>query len=131
MVGHAGDFTGRVLVGALGLTSCLTVSAMAAGVSPPNFSHADIGWYVYNRQFIPPASGPGPVRQDPERPYVLERRVPGQRKAADRAARRSQQSDPSALGARCHPQAQRAGARRKPANPPHASCWPVGVPGFI
>src|SRR5215813_11887271 len=47
---------------------------------PPNFApSADIGWYAYNRQFIPPASGAGPVRQDPARPYVTndEFRVTG------------------------------------------------------
>ena len=26
--------------------------------------------YAYNRQFIPPPSGPSPVQQDPARPYI-------------------------------------------------------------
>ena len=47
-------------------------SAMAQGVSPPNFApNAGIGWYAYNRQFIPPARGPGPVQQDPAHVYVV------------------------------------------------------------
>jgi len=50
------------------------------GVSPPNFApNASNGWYAYNRQFIAPASGAGPVQQDPTHPYVTndEFRVTG------------------------------------------------------
>jgi hypothetical protein len=37
----------------------------------PDFApDASIGWYAYNRQFIPPPSGPGPVQQDRAHPYV-------------------------------------------------------------
>ena len=43
---------------------------MAQG-TPPNFApDASVGWYAYNRLFIPPASGAGPVQQDPAHPYV-------------------------------------------------------------
>jgi len=99
--------------------------------APPNFSHADIGWYAYTRQFIPPASGPGPVMQDPERPYVSndEFRVSGKQPTEQLA----DLSNPI-----LQPWAREVIRKRnalvlagKPANPPHASCWPVGVPGFI
>jgi hypothetical protein len=71
MFGHAGNFTGRVFFGAVCLASCLSVSAPAAGASPPNFApNASVGWYNYSRQFIAPPRGPGPVQQDPEHPYV-------------------------------------------------------------
>jgi len=104
---------------------------MAANSSTPNFSHADIGWYVYNRQFIPPASGPGPVRQDPERPYVSndEFRVSGKQPTEQLADLSNPILQPWAREVvRKRNELVRAG---KPANPPHASCWPVGVPGFI
>src|SRR5215470_18321585 len=52
------------LAGSLGLST-------SAQSGPPDFApHAAVGWYAYNRQFIPPPSGPGPVQQDAARPYV-------------------------------------------------------------
>src|SRR5437870_1799566 len=78
MFRHAGYSTG-VLAGAVYLAGSLSFAAMTQGM-PSNFApNASIGWYAYNRQFIPPPSGPGPVRQDPARPYVTndEFRVTG------------------------------------------------------
>jgi hypothetical protein len=108
---------------------------MAQGVPPnfaPNFApSADIGWYAYNRQFIPPASGPGPVRQDPARPYVTndEFRVTGRQPTEQLA----DLSTPI-----LQPWAREVVRKRnelvlsgKPASTPQASCWPVGVPGFL
>jgi signal transduction histidine kinase len=44
---------------------------MAAGVSPPDFApDPSVGWFAYSREFIPPASGAGPVRQDAAHPHV-------------------------------------------------------------
>ena len=127
MCRHAGRFTAGVLASALYLIG----TAMAQGV-PPNFAPtADIGWYAYNRQFIPPASGPGPVQQDPARPYVTndEFRVTGRQPT-------QQLADLSAPI--LQPWAREVVRKRnenvlsgKPANTPQASCWPVGVPGFL
>jgi hypothetical protein len=65
----AGYFTG-ILAGTVRLAGRLGFTAMAQG-APPDFApDASIGWYAYNRLFIPPASGAGPVLQDPSRPYV-------------------------------------------------------------
>src|SRR5258708_5297371 len=70
MFEHSGTFKRGVLAGAVCLAGSLAVSAMAQG-TPPNFApNASLGWYAYNRLFIAPASGPGPVVQDPARPYV-------------------------------------------------------------
>src|ERR1700675_2955353 len=83
MPGHAGTFTVGVLVGAVYLA--LSFPAMA---EPPNFApDPSIGWYAYNRLFIPPASGAGPLLQDPARPYVSndEFRVTG-RQPTERVA---------------------------------------------
>jgi hypothetical protein len=98
----------------------------------PNFApSADIGWYAYNRQFIPPASGPGPVRQDPARPYVTndEFRVTGRQPTEQLADLNTPILKPWAKEVvRKRNELVLSG---KPANPPHASCWPVGVPGFL
>src|SRR3954465_14242263 len=59
-----------VLAGAACLAANLTSSAMAQSTRPNFAPTADIGWYAYNRLFIAPPSGPGPVLQDPSRPYV-------------------------------------------------------------
>jgi len=128
---HAGSFTAGVLAGAVCLAGSFSFSAMAQGI-PPNFApSADIGWYAYNRQFIPPASGPGPVRQDPARPYVTndEFRVTGRQPT-------QQLADLSAPILK--PWAREVVRKRneivlsgKAASTPQASCWPVGVPGFL
>jgi hypothetical protein len=69
---HGGSFTAGVLVGAVSLAAGSSFPAMAQG--SPNFApDRNIGWYAYNRLFISPASGAGPVRQDPARPYVSSR----------------------------------------------------------
>src|SRR3954467_11836821 len=109
-----------------------SLSATAQSGSAPNFAPtADIGWYAYNRQFIPPASGPGPVQQDRARPYVTndEFRVTGRQPTEQLADLSSPilQPWPGAV-VRKPNELVHSG---KPANPPHASCWPVGVPGFL
>ena len=63
-------------------------AAMAQGTSRPDFApNARIGWYAYNRVFIPPPSGAGPVQQDPAHPYVTndEFRVTGKQPTAQLA----------------------------------------------
>src|SRR6266576_4264071 len=87
MLRHAGNL-GGALTGALCLAGSLSVSAPAQAVSPTNYApDASIGWYAYNRVFIPPASGAGPVQQDPAHPYVTndEFRVTGKQPTAQLA----------------------------------------------
>ena len=121
-----------VLAGATCLAGSLSFSAMAQGASPPNFApNASIGWYAYNRQFIAPPSGPGPVQQDTERPYVSndEFRVSGKQPTEQLADLNNPILQPWARDViRKRNELVLAGM---PANPPHASCWPVGVPGFL
>jgi hypothetical protein len=127
---HAGYFTG-VLAGAVSMTASLSFSALAQG-TPPNFApDAGIGWYAYNRLFIPPASGPGPVMQDPSRPYVSndEFRVTG-KQPTERVA---DLNSPILL-----PWARDVVRKRnelvlsgKYVPSPTASCWPKGVTGFL
>jgi hypothetical protein len=128
---HAGKSAAGALAGILYLAGSLSLSAMAQGV-PPNFApDANIGWYAYNRQFIPPPSGPGPLRQDPARPYVTndEFRVTGRQPTEQLADLSNPILQPWARDViRKRNELVLAG---KAANPPHASCWPVGVPGFL
>src|SRR5437763_9263284 len=132
MSGHAGTFTGVVLAGALCLAGSSSLSAPAAGAAPPNFApNASVGWYNYSRQFIAPASGPGPVQQDHEHPYVSndDFRVTGKQPTEQLADLSNPILQPWAREVvRKRDELVLAG---KPANPPPASCWPVGVPGFL
>jgi len=131
MSGHGANFTRCFFAGAVGLATALCLPAIAQ-VTPPNFApDASIGWYGYNRQFIQPLSGPGPVQQDPERPYVTndEFRVTGKQPSEQLADLNNPILQPWARDVvRKRNELVLAG---KPANPPHASCWPVGVPGFL
>jgi hypothetical protein len=124
---ESGALAGAVLLGGV-IVPALAQSAAA----PPNFApNPSVGWYNYGRQYMPPASGPGPVQQDAERPYVTndEFRVSGRQPTEQLA----DLNNPI-----LQPWAREVIAKRnalvlagKPANPPHASCWPVGVPGFL
>ncbi len=130
MFRYSGRFTGA-LASAVCLAGNLSFSAMAQS-TPPNFApDASIGWYAYNRQFISPATGPGPVQQDPERPYVSndEFRVTGRQPTEQLADLNNPILQPWARDVVRNRNALVLAG--KPANPPHASCWPVGVPGFL
>ncbi len=121
-----------VLAGAFCLAAGSRYPTMAQGAARPDFApNANIGWYSYNRVFIPPAIGAGPVLQDPTHPYVTndEFRVTGKQPTA-------QLADLSAPI--LQPWAREVVRKRneivlsgKPANPPWASCWPAGVTGFL
>jgi len=130
MLRHAGRFAGAALAGAIALGGGLSL-VMAQGL-PPNFApDASIGWYAYSRQFIAPPSGPGPVMQDSTRPYVSndDFRVTGKQPTAEYADLSNPILQPWAREAvRKRNEMVLAG---KPVYTPHASCWPVGVPGFI
>src|SRR5580704_10636508 len=113
MQGLSGKYIASAVAGAVCLVSSLSFSAMAQGTLPNFAPDSTIGWYAYNRQFIPPPSGPGPVQQDPAHPYVTndEFRVTGRQPT--RTTCRSQQSDPSAMGKGCRAQTQRTRPLRK------------------
>jgi hypothetical protein len=126
---HAGNLTAAALVGVVCLAG--TFSAKAQG-APPNFApDRNIGWYAYNRVFIPPAHGAGPVLQDPSRPYVTndEFRVTG-RQPTERLA---DLNNPI-----LQPWAREVVRKRNElvlsgqiVPSPTASCWPKGVTGFL
>jgi hypothetical protein len=131
MSGQAGNFLRDILAGAVYLVGSLSFSALAEGL-PPNFApDPSIGWYAYNRIFIPPPSGAGPVQQDPAHPYVSndEFRVTGRQPTAQLADLNSPILQPWARDVvRKRNELVLSG---KPVNPPQASCWPKGVTGFL
>jgi hypothetical protein len=129
---HAGNFTGGILAGAVYLAGSLNLSAMAADASPPVFaSDPSAGWFAYTRVFIPPPSGPGPVRLDPAYP-----RVTNDDYRATGAQPTPAVGDPN--NPILQPWAADSVRKRnelvlsgKPSFSLHASCWPVGIPHFL
>src|SRR6516162_9471232 len=128
----AGNFTGAALAGSLYLGVSLSVSAVAAGVSPPDFApNPSVGWFAYSREFIPPANGAGPVRQDPAHPHVSndEFRVTGRQPTIPMGDPNSPILQPWAsdvIGKR-----NELIISGKPVFLPRASCWPLGVTDFL
>jgi hypothetical protein len=105
--------------------------ATPAKAGQPNFSpSANVGWIAYTTEFIPPSSGPGPVIDDPDHPYVSNAI----------AARTGKEptfpvGDPS--NPILQPWAREAVQKQnervlsgKPGYTLQARCWPMGVPGF-
>jgi hypothetical protein len=130
MSSYAGYLTG-VLAGAACLAGSLSFSAMAQG-TPPDFApNASIGLYAYNRLFIPPASGPGPVLQDPSRPYVSndEFRVTGKQPTERVADLNSGILLPWARDVVRKRNDLVLSGKYVPS--PTASCWPKGVTAFL
>jgi hypothetical protein len=126
---HAGSYAAGVLTGAVFLTGSLSFSAIA---EPPNFAlNPSIGWFAYNRLLIPPASGAGPVRQDPAHPYVPndEFRVTGRQPTQRLADLNNPILQPWARDLiRKRNELVLSG---KLVVSPSASCWPTGVIGFL
>ena len=128
--------TRQVARAVLAATVCFAAgvngSATAQDAAPPNFApDSTIGWYNYGRQFMPPPSGPGPVSQDPDHPYVTndEFRLTGRQPTAQLADLDSPILQPWARDVLAKRNALVLSG--KPANQPHDRCWPVGGPGFL
>jgi len=131
MLRHAGNFSGSVLAGAACLAASLSFSALAQG-TPPNFApDASVGWYAYNRIFIPPASGAGPVQQDPAHPYVSndEFRVTGRQPTQQLADLNNPILQPWARDVVRKRNELVLSGKLVPS--PSASCWPKGVTAFL
>jgi hypothetical protein len=108
-----------------------TRAAVPASVVPDFAPNGSVGWIAFAPAFIPPTSGPGPVRNDPAHPRVGndEFRASGAQPTFPMADLENPILQPWVK--------ERLGARKelilsgKPAFPPQASCWPTGVPGFL
>jgi hypothetical protein len=129
MFRHAGDFTKSILAGALCLAGTSSFSALA---EPPDFApNPSAAWFAYSREFIPPPSGAGPVGP-----------LPGHRHVSNDEFRLTGKQATFALGDPDSPILKPWAADKirernatllsgKPLFSPHASCWPIGVPGFL
>jgi hypothetical protein len=117
-----------------GLAALLGViaSGQSSAATPPVFTpHPAVAWIALGGEFLPPSSGPGPVRQDPRFPRVTneEFRATGRQPTLAMADVNSEILQPwvkEALSKRNElVQSGRGGLSR------NASCWPVGVPAFV
>lgn len=129
---HAGNFTGCILAGAVCFGAVLSVSAMAQRASPPNFApDRSAGWFAFTREFIAPASGPGPVMQHPQYPRVSndDYRVTGKQPTFPVGNADNPILQPWAKDRiRKYNELALSG---KPAYSLHASCYPAGIPAFL
>ena len=111
---------------------CASDAGLAASASPPVFTpNRSVGWIALAGEFIPPASGPGPVRQDPRFPRVTneEYRATGRQPTLAMADINNPILQPwvkEELRKRNEVvQSGKGGLSR------NASCWPSGVPAFL
>ena len=123
----------RVFVGALFSVAALyPVQAAQDKAGPPVFSpNAGVGWIVLRGQFRPPPSGPGPVVNDPAHPNVNgnDLRATGRQPTFPVADVNNPILQPWAKEQlRKHNERILSG---KPGFSRTASCWPIGVPGFV
>ena len=107
-----------------------TVCIARADETVPNFApDPDTGWQAPEDEFIPPPSGPGPIRSDPAHPYLSFYKYPRNEHPAYRVADLSNPIlQPWARDA-----LQRANQRALSGAEvalPKERCWPVGVPAF-
>lgn len=126
---YAGQFARGVVASSILLAG--SFSATAQTQSSPDFApNASVGWFSLSRDWIPPASGAGPVGLLPGHPHVSndEFRITGKQPTQAMG----DPDSPILL-----PWAREAVRKRnevilagKPALSPHASCWPIGVPAF-
>jgi hypothetical protein len=117
----------------LGLVLFAAVSFPASPqIAPPNFApNPSVGWVAFSGEFMPPASGAGPVQRDPAHPRVSN---------DDYRERGAQPTFPvgDANAPILQPWARDVLRKRnelvlsgKPAFPRQASCYPAGVPAFL
>jgi hypothetical protein len=119
------------LAGLVCLTGGLSFAAVAQA-APPNFApNPDTGWYAYNRVFIAPPNGPGPMQQDRSRPYVSndDFRVTGAQPTERVAELNNPILQPWALEVVRKRNQQILSGKIIPSAT--ASCWPKGVTGFL
>jgi hypothetical protein len=128
---HAAHITLRIMAGAACLAGGLSSLAMAQS-APPNFAkNSSQAWYVYNRMFLPPASGPGPVVQDAAHPYVSndDFRVTGKQPTQRMADLSNPILQPWARDILAKNNQIAVSGKRVPS--PTASCWPKGPTYFL
>jgi hypothetical protein len=111
---------------AAGLLSGGTGHPGAAVETISDFSHADTGWFPVGDDFLPPASGPGPVVSDPAHLYYSNQ---SGRQPTDRVADVNNPILKPWVAERLKKSNAESLAGRVPYSP-RETCWPAGVPGF-
>ena len=114
-----------------GALIALALTAQANAAVPDFSPNAATAWISLRGQFRPPPSGPGPVMEDPEHPYVNgnDLRATGRQPTfpvgdlsnpilQDWARDKVRQHNDRVLSG-------------KPSFSRQASCWPIGVPAFL
>jgi len=131
MSAPAGCFARCTLAGVVSIVVGLGVPALAADGPPVFTPNSSAGWFAYKREFIPPASGAGPVQADPAHRGVTndEFRATGRQPSMAVADLDNPILQPWARAkVRERNELVLAG---KQVFSMHASCWPVGVPHFL
>jgi hypothetical protein len=122
-----------VVVGWLISAGALLGSALFAAEpgATPDFAPSNrTGWLAQDDEFIPPPSGPGPIRSDPARPYISFYKNPRNPHPAFRIA---DLTNPILLPwtRAAVKRANDKAASGQVASIPKERCWPVGVPAFL
>src|SRR5260370_34792349 len=126
---------GRLIGGVLGGRVCAGVTvgaAFGADTAPvPNFApNSATGWLAQDDEFIPPPSGPGPVRSDPAHRYISFYKF---RDNPNPIFRVADLSNPI-LQPWAREQLKKVNERAlsgKAVSIPKERGWPVGVPAFL
>jgi hypothetical protein len=119
------------LIGGAAALSLLSVPLAIGADAIPDFSpNANTGWQLSDDEFIPPASGPGPIVSDPAHPYISFYRFPTNPNPTFRVADLSnpilQPWTREALR-----KTNEKSLSGKYLAIPKERCWPVGVPAFL
>src|SRR6185503_20736083 len=127
------DFASRSHIGLrlilVGLAGVLGPAAAQQAERIPQFMGRDFGW-IADTEFLPPASGPGPVTFDRAHPYV---RNNVQNDSIQATFRISDTSNPILqpwIKERMRKDNEEVLAG-KFAFTARSSCWPAGVPGIL
>ena len=124
------SFAANGWIAAVLALSAGSICIARADEAVPNFApDPNTGWQTPEDEFIPPPSGPGPVRSDPAHPYLSFYKYPRNPNPAYRVADLSNPIlQPWARDA-----LQRANQKAlsgAEVTLPKERCWPVGVPAF-
>jgi hypothetical protein len=136
VVAIASKLTHAILAG--GVVAGLVCAGVALGPAQgaentkvPDFApNANTGWLAQDDEFIPPPSGPGPIKSDPAHPYVSFYKFPTNPRPSFRVA---DLTNPI-LQPWTRERLQKVNERSlsgKVVAIPKERCWPVGVPAFL
>jgi hypothetical protein len=132
------EFASNRVLGSIGhifagmLASIVLTPAVAAQTAVPDFSpSSSVGWIAFSNTFIPPLNGPGPVTDDPAHPRITndDFRLSGRQPTFPIADINNPILQPW-VRETLKKRNERILAGL-PAFTRQASCWPIGVPGFL